>query len=45
MRSDAPAVLADSGKRAIYDAGLFDPVDDDDQARGFFLLTTRLISA
>nr|QEG03155.1 chaperone protein DnaJ-like isoform X4 [Cymbidium ensifolium] len=28
---EAYSVLADSGKRAIYDAGLFDPFDDDDQ--------------
>ncbi|KAE8772842.1 chaperone protein DnaJ [Hordeum vulgare] len=25
------AVLSDKGKRAMYDAGLFDPLDDDDQ--------------
>ncbi|XP_020591896.1 uncharacterized protein LOC110035327 [Phalaenopsis equestris] len=28
---EAYSVLADSGKRAMYDAGLFDPFDDDDQ--------------
>lgn len=25
------AVLSDKGKRAMYDAGLFDPLDGDDQ--------------
>jgi hypothetical protein len=25
------AVLSDKGKKAMYDAGLFDPLDDDDQ--------------
>ncbi|KAL0928672.1 hypothetical protein M5K25_000582 [Dendrobium thyrsiflorum] len=28
---EAYSVLADSGKRAMYDVGLFDPFDDDDQ--------------
>ncbi|KAG0496370.1 hypothetical protein HPP92_000905 [Vanilla planifolia] len=28
---EAYSVLADSGKRAMYDAGLFDPFDDQDQ--------------
>ncbi|WVZ56656.1 hypothetical protein U9M48_007150 [Paspalum notatum var. saurae] len=27
----AGAVLSDKGKKAMYDAGLFDPLDDDDQ--------------
>ena len=27
------AVLSDKGKRAMYDAGLFDPLDDDDQVK------------
>lgn len=25
------AVLSDKGKKAMYDAGLFDPLDDDDE--------------
>uniref|UniRef100_A0ACD5XKN9 Uncharacterized protein n=1 Tax=Avena sativa TaxID=4498 RepID=A0ACD5XKN9_AVESA len=28
---EAYSVLSDRGKRAMYDAGLFDPLDDDDQ--------------
>ncbi|KAG0497329.1 hypothetical protein HPP92_002020 [Vanilla planifolia] len=28
---EAYSVLADNGKRAIYDAGIFDPFDDHDQ--------------
>ncbi|KAG6524529.1 hypothetical protein ZIOFF_014441 [Zingiber officinale] len=28
---DVSAVLSDTSKRAIYDAGLYDPLDDDDQ--------------
>lgn len=28
---EAYSVLSDKGKKAMYDAGLFDPLDDDDQ--------------
>lgn len=28
---EAYSVLSDTGKKAMYDAGLFDPLDDDDQ--------------
>lgn len=31
LRSCVPAVLSDQGKRAMYDAGLYDPLEDDDQ--------------
>jgi hypothetical protein len=33
--------LSDKGKRAMYDAGLFDPLDDDDQV-AFLVLTVSL---
>ncbi|PKA58396.1 Chaperone protein dnaJ 72 [Apostasia shenzhenica] len=32
---EAYSVLSDNGKRAMYDAGLFDPVDDDDDDQDF----------
>ncbi|CAL9167246.1 unnamed protein product [Musa hybrid cultivar] len=35
---EAYSVLSDKGKRAMYDAGLYDPLDDDDQDFADFML-------
>ncbi|KAJ8471957.1 hypothetical protein OPV22_026300 [Ensete ventricosum] len=34
---EAYSVLSDKGKRAMYDAGLYDPLDDDDQGFADFM--------
>ncbi|XP_042466592.1 chaperone protein DnaJ-like isoform X2 [Zingiber officinale] len=34
---EAYSVLSDTSKRAIYDAGLYDPLDDDDQGFADFM--------
>ncbi|ONK63403.1 uncharacterized protein A4U43_C07F14770 [Asparagus officinalis] len=34
---EAYSVLSDEGKRAMYDAGLYDPLDDDEEDMGEFM--------
>lgn len=36
MRYVVPAVLSDEGKRSLYDAGVFDPFEDDDQVHKIY---------
>ena len=39
------AVLSDKGKRTMYDAGLFDPLDDDDQVEALVFLPMLIVSS
>lgn len=42
MNTDSPvsvAVLSDQSKRSMYDAGLYDPLEEEDQVRTYYIVS------